>query len=163
MIFVTLFCIDKFHIPWVIKWTQNKLKWNSWAGRPRSCLAFYYESPSPLLTESILKLWWYRGRTKHTEHNIKFWNFVFKMPRPALGPTQPSIQQVLDFSTGATATGREVVHSSPFSAELMNEWSYTSAPLYDFMAWRGTILPLSVSYVSFFGKMCWRNYTGAVN
>ena len=43
----------------------------------------------------------------------------------------------------------EVVHSPPFSSELTNEWSYTSAPLYAFMAWRGTILPLSVCYVSF--------------
>jgi hypothetical protein len=31
--------------------------------------------------------------------------------------------------------GREADHSTPSSAEVKNEWSYTSTPKYVFMAW----------------------------
>ena len=37
--------------------------------------------------------------------------------------------------------GRDVDHSNPSSADVKNEWSYTSPPLYAFMVWRGAILP----------------------
>jgi len=30
---------------------------------------------------------------------------------------------------------RDVDHSPPFSAEVKNEWSYTSTPPYIYMAW----------------------------
>jgi len=36
---------------------------------------------------------------------------------------------------------READCPSPSSTELKNEWSYTTAPLYACMAWRGTALP----------------------
>jgi hypothetical protein len=49
--------------------------------------------------------------------------------RPALGPTQPSIQWV----TGALSLvvkrpGREADYQPPSSAEVKNAWNYTSSP-----------------------------------
>ena len=38
---------------------------------------------------------------------------------------------------------RPEAHHSPPSAEVKNEWSYTSIPPYTFMAWAGTALPLT--------------------
>jgi len=54
----------------------------------------------------------------------------------ALGPTQPPIQ----WKQGALSLGIkrprcEADHSPPSSAELKNEWSYTSIPQYVFIAW----------------------------
>jgi hypothetical protein len=50
--------------------------------------------------------------------------------RPALGPTQPAIQWVPGaLSVGVKRQGREVDHSPASSAEVKNEWSYTSTPL----------------------------------
>ena len=49
-----------------------------------------------------------------------------KTSRP--GPIQPSIQWAL---------GCEVDHSHKPSAEIKNEWSYTSTPPYTFTAWTG--------------------------
>ena len=46
--------------------------------------------------------------------------------RPALGPTQPSIQWVSGFFPGVKRPGREVNHSPPSSVEVNNEWSSTS-------------------------------------
>jgi hypothetical protein len=46
------------------------------------------------------------------------------------GPTQPPIQWVPGaLSLGLKRPGRESDHSPPFSAEVKNEWSYTSTPL----------------------------------
>jgi hypothetical protein len=54
----------------------------------------------------------------------------------ALVPTQPLIQWVLGaLSLGVKRPGREADYSPPSSAEVKNAWSYTSAPLYVFMAW----------------------------
>jgi len=36
----------------------------------------------------------------------------------------------------------EVDHTFSSNAEVTNEWIYTSSPLYTFMAWAGTPLPL---------------------
>jgi hypothetical protein len=45
------------------------------------------------------------------------------------GPTQPPIQWVPGaLSLGVKWPGREVDHSPPSSAEVKNEWSYTSTP-----------------------------------
>jgi hypothetical protein len=55
--------------------------------------------------------------------------------RMALGSIQPSIQWVPGaLSLGVKRPGREADHSPPSSAEV-NVWSYTSTPLYAFMAW----------------------------
>jgi hypothetical protein len=49
--------------------------------------------------------------------------------RPVLGPTQPPTKWVLgDLSHWIKRPRREGDHSSPSSAELKNEWSYTSTP-----------------------------------
>jgi hypothetical protein len=56
--------------------------------------------------------------------------------RMALGPTQPPIQWVTGvLSLRIKRPGRETDHSPPSSAEVKNEWSYTSTPQYVFMAW----------------------------
>jgi hypothetical protein len=39
------------------------------------------------------------------------------------------------FPLGVKLPGREIDHSLPSSAEVKNEWSYTSTPQYAFMAW----------------------------
>jgi hypothetical protein len=49
--------------------------------------------------------------------------------RLALGPTQPPIQWVLGaLSFGVKQLGHEADHSPPSSAEVKNEWIYTSTP-----------------------------------
>jgi hypothetical protein len=49
--------------------------------------------------------------------------------RTALGSTQPPIQRLPGaFSLGVKQPGREADHSPPSSAEIKNEWSYTSTP-----------------------------------
>ena len=50
-------------------------------------------------------------------------------PRPALEPTQPPIQCVLGFFPGVKRARREVDHKPSYSAEVKNEWRYTSTPL----------------------------------
>jgi hypothetical protein len=50
-------------------------------------------------------------------------------PRTALGPTQLPIQWVTgDLPLGVKQPEREADHSPPYSAEVKNEWSYTSSP-----------------------------------
>jgi hypothetical protein len=63
-------------------------------------------------------------------------NFLFTTAsRPALRPTQPPIQWVLDaLSLGVKRPRRETGHSFPPSAEVKNAWSYTSIHPYVFMA-----------------------------
>jgi hypothetical protein len=39
------------------------------------------------------------------------------------------------YFTGVKKLGHEVNHSPPSRAKVKNEWSYTSTPLYIFMAW----------------------------
>jgi hypothetical protein len=47
--------------------------------------------------------------------------------RPALAPIQPPIQWIPGaFSLGVKLPGREADHSTPYSAEVNNTWSYTS-------------------------------------
>jgi hypothetical protein len=49
--------------------------------------------------------------------------------RTALGSTQPPIQWVPGaLSLGVKRPGSEADHSPPSSAEVKNEWSYTSTP-----------------------------------
>jgi hypothetical protein len=48
-------------------------------------------------------------------------------PRPALGPTQLHIRWIPGvLSPSINRPGREADRSSPSSAEIKNEWSYTS-------------------------------------
>jgi hypothetical protein len=56
--------------------------------------------------------------------------------RTALGPTQSPSQWVAgDLSLGVKQPEREADHSSPYSAEVKNAWSYTYTPQYAFMVW----------------------------
>jgi len=45
---------------------------------------------------------------------------------------------------GVKLQGREIYHPSPSSAEVKNEWNYSSTPQYAFMAFMGTTLLLLV-------------------
>jgi hypothetical protein len=68
----------------------------------------------------------------------KGWEFFSSPPhsRPALGPEQPPIQWVQGaFSLGIQRSGCEADRLPATSDEVKNEWSYTSAPQYVFMAW----------------------------
>jgi hypothetical protein len=63
--------------------------------------------------------------------------FLFTaMFRLALGLTQAPIQWVAGaLSLGVKQLGHEADHSPPSSAEVKNEWCYTSTPQYTYMAW----------------------------
>ena len=67
-----------------------------------------------------------------------------KVSVPALGHTQPAIQWLPASFFGSKADG-EVRQSPPSAssiADVKNEWSYTSSPLYTFLACTGTTLSL---------------------
>jgi hypothetical protein len=70
--------------------------------------------------------------------------FPPKSSTPALGPTRSSMQQVTAFLPGLKRRGRVPDHSIPSSVEVHKKWSFTSAPLYTFMAWAGTALPFII-------------------
>jgi hypothetical protein len=88
---------------------------------------------------------WARGWIIRGSSPGRDWEFFSSPPRPdrLWGSPQPPIQWV----PGALSlSGREADHSSPFSAEFKNAWSYTSTPQYAFMAWcsikaQGQLLP----------------------
>jgi hypothetical protein len=64
-----------------------------------------------------------------------FFFFFLTLARPALGPTQPPLQQVAGaLSPGGNRPGREADHSPPCSAEVKNAWIYTYTPQYVFAA-----------------------------
>ena len=46
---------------------------------------------------------------------------IFRPSRPALGPTQPLVKWVPDFSRGNVRPGRAADHSPPSSAAVMEE------------------------------------------
>ena len=46
---------------------------------------------------------------------------------------------------GVKRPGREVDHSSSFSVEVMNEWSYNYTPIFNILASTGTIFPLPLT------------------
>lgn len=50
------------------------------------------------------------------------------MSKPAVEPSQPSIQWVPGFFLGIQRPGHEFDHSLPSNAQVKNEWSYTSIP-----------------------------------
>lgn len=70
--------------------------------------------------------------------------FSFKTPRPALECTHFPVQCVPDFFQGVYRLRREVNHSPPSTAEINNQWIFTSTPLYTFKAWTGK----NLSYLS---------------
>ena len=80
----------------------------------------------------------FHGRSVPSKsRNLKFINTdtrqrkdVFLLPqcrRPALGRTQPPIHRVRCFSLGMKLPGHEADHIHPYSADVKNAWSHTSA------------------------------------
>jgi len=63
--------------------------------------------------------------------------FLFStVSRLVLGSTQPPIQWVPGvFSPGVKWLGHEADNSPPYSAEVMNVWSYTATPQCVLMVW----------------------------
>jgi hypothetical protein len=58
------------------------------------------------------------------------------VPRPALRPTQPPNQWILEvLSLGVKWPKREADHSTPSRVEVKNTWSYTSTLPYAFTVW----------------------------
>jgi hypothetical protein len=79
--------------------------------------------------------------TENSRKSLKVWRLGFdsrqelgiflftNASRTALGPTQPPIQWVpWTLSLGVKRPGLEADHSLPSSAEVKNDWSYTSTP-----------------------------------
>ena len=46
---------------------------------------------------------------------------IFRLPRPALGPTQPPVKWVSGLSRDKVLPGRAADHSTPSSAAVMEE------------------------------------------
>jgi hypothetical protein len=75
--------------------------------------------------------------------------------RPALGPTHPPIQWVRGaLSLGVKRPECEADCTPPSSAEVRNEWSYTSFSQFAFMAWcsvkaQGQLYLLPLPYLLF--------------
>jgi hypothetical protein len=63
--------------------------------------------------------------------------FFFKTSKPALGTTQPPTEWTPGSFPRVNVAGRVAYHSLQSSAEVKNEWSYASTPLYTFMVWTG--------------------------
>jgi len=68
--------------------------------------------------------------------------YFSKISTLAVGPNQPTIQEIPGFFRGVEWPGHEVNHKPPSSAKVKNEYSYTSTPPFAFMTWKGTTLPL---------------------
>jgi hypothetical protein len=63
----------------------------------------------------------------------------FKLSRPSL---HPFIKLLIQWVPAVKRLGHNVGQSPSFYVEVKKEWSYTSTPLYGFMAWTGPTLPL---------------------
>ena len=60
--------------------------------------------------------------------------FLFiEISRVSLGPIQPPTQLFPEFIPMGKVVGTCIGHSSLYTAEVRNEWSYTSTPKYAFM------------------------------
>jgi len=67
--------------------------------------------------------------------------------RPAMGPTQPPNQWVLeDLKPGVKRPGHEADNSPQTSAGIKNPWSYSSIHPYVFMAWC-SVMPTDCTYL----------------
>ena len=79
-----------------------------------------------------------RFYSRHGREISCFW----KSSIPVLGPTESPNQGVLGApSSGVKRQGHELEHSSPSSAEVKNEWIYTSTLSYAFIVCTRTVLP----------------------
>jgi hypothetical protein len=68
-------------------------------------------------------MWWWQKKC------TDFVSLQFLHGRPAVRPTQPTIQWAPGaLSLGIRRPGREAHHSPPSSAEAKNAWTYTSTP-----------------------------------
>jgi hypothetical protein len=80
--------------------------------------------------------------------NPNIWQeIVFSKTSRSSGPIQRHVQLVLGFIfPWLTHPVRAVDRCPPSSAEVMNEWSYTSSPYICRYAWTGTIVLFVRSY-----------------
>jgi len=62
-------------------------------------------------------------------------------PDQLWGPPSFLLNGYLGYFPGAKRPGREADHSSPSNAEVKNEWSHASTPLYALMAWTEASFP----------------------
>jgi hypothetical protein len=70
--------------------------------------------------------------------------FLFlKISRPFLEPTKSPTQWVLG-SSGVKWPGGEINQIPPSSADIKNDWSGTSTPLYKFVSCIGTIILFNI-------------------
>jgi hypothetical protein len=107
-------------------------------GRAKQDISSPWISETNNLKKEILNYFWLRAGRPRGRSLIPgmIKNFLFSMSsRPALGPTQHSIQWVLAvISLGIKRSVREADNSPPSSAEVKKTEIYTSTPPYVFMA-----------------------------
>jgi hypothetical protein len=85
----------------------------------------------------------------HKTKNCQLWQEILILPLPkasrvAVGPTQPPIQRIpRTLLLDVKQAGCKADHSPVSGAEIMNEWSYISAPPYAFKmcTWQTSSLP----------------------
>jgi len=65
-------------------------------------------------------------------HGKLLFHFI-EATRVSLGPIRPPTQLVPGFIPMGKVAGTCTGHSSLYTAEIRNEWSYTSTPTYAFM------------------------------
>ena len=104
----------------------------------------YLPQRHPLATLTLILLTW---RIRWAPRNASKWqmgfNLAFKMlTLSSSSLIYPCIQWVL----GVSRPWREVNYSPPSNAEVENEWSYASIPLYASLEWTVTTLPFCNLY-----------------
>jgi len=88
-------------------------------------IALYINGSHPKSRVSVIGiLTWYRMDVSAIEcQQEKGFFLLSETSRPALGCTQPSLQEMLILLTGLIRPEHEVDHSPPSSAKVKNEWS----------------------------------------
>jgi hypothetical protein len=94
-----------------------------------------------------------------------FIKFLFsETSSPAVGLTKLTVQRVTGSLQRVKWLGREFYHVSPCSAEVKNEWSYTSTPPVGLHVTQGDDVTFTYLKQDFF-DMCWfkKIYAGFIS